>query len=61
MEFNLDELKMIRRALCDLSSLYENKAEEYKTDYWQAREDQCEDIIEKVTQEIMKLKYGRTE
>lgn len=59
MEFNLDELKMIRRALCDLSSLYESKAEEYKTDYWQAREDQCEDIIEKISQEIMKLKYGR--
>lgn len=61
MEFNLDELKMIRRALCDLSSLYENKWEEHGTDYWQAREDQCEDIIEKVSQEIMKLKYGRTE
>lgn len=61
MEFNLDELKMIRRALCDLSSLYENKVETYETDYWQMREDQCEDIIEKVTQEIMKLKYGRTE
>lgn len=59
MEFNLDELKMIRRALCDLSGFYEKKATQHDTDYWRAQEDKCEDIIEKLSHEIMKMKYGK--